>query len=59
MDCGDADVVHSLIYCKTAAIEKLFMEKWGDLPWPKITAITDVCRDNLLFEIEATAMIKS
>lgn len=59
MNCGDEDVVHSLIYCKTAEIEKLFVEKWGDLPWPKITAITDVCRDNLLFEIETTAMLKA
>lgn len=59
MNCGDADVVHSLIYCKTTEIEKIFVEKWGDLPWPKITAVTDVCRDNLLFEIEATAMLKA
>jgi enamine deaminase RidA (YjgF/YER057c/UK114 family) len=59
MNCGDGDVVHSLIYCKTPEIEKLFVEKWGDLPWPKITTVTDVCRDNLLFEIEATAMIKA
>ena len=59
MNCGDADVVHSLIYCKTVEIEKLFVEKWGDLPWPKITTITDVCRDNLLFEIEAAAMLKA
>ncbi len=57
MKCGDKDVVHSLIYCKTAEIEKIFCEKFGDLPWPKITMITDVCRDNLLFEIEATAAV--
>lgn len=57
MKCGDKDVVHSLIYCKTAEIEKIFCEKFGGLPWPKITMITDVCRDNLLFEIEATAAI--
>ena len=57
MKCGDKDVVHSLIYCKTADIEKIFCEKFGDLPWPKITMITDVCRDDLLFEIEATAAV--
>ena len=26
--------------------------------WPKITMIADVCRDNLLFEIEALAIRK-
>jgi len=48
MKCGDSDVVHSLIYCKTADIEKLFCEKFGDLPWPRITMIADVCRHELL-----------
>ena len=57
MKCNDADVVHSLIYCKTAEIEKLFCAKFGDLPWPKITMIADVCREDLLFEIEATAAL--
>jgi enamine deaminase RidA (YjgF/YER057c/UK114 family) len=57
MKCEDKDVVQSMIYCKTAEIEKIFCEKFGDLPWPKITMIADVCRDNLLFEIEATAAV--
>jgi len=55
MHCTDEDVVHSLIYCKTAEIEQLFCKEFAGLPWPKITMIADVCRDNLLFEIEATA----
>ena len=55
MDCTDQDVIHSLIYCKTPDVEHLFCEEFSDLPWPKITMIADVCRDDLLFEIEATA----
>jgi enamine deaminase RidA (YjgF/YER057c/UK114 family) len=55
MHCTDDDVVHSLIYCKTADIEQLFRKEFSDLRWPKITMIADVCRHDLLFEIEATA----
>lgn len=56
MGCQDKDMVHTFIYCKTPEIEKLFCEKFSDLPWPMITCVTDVCRGDLLFEIEATAM---
>jgi len=55
MDCTDEDVVHSLIYCKTSEVEHIFRNEFADLSWPKITMIADVCRDDLLFEIEATA----
>jgi len=58
MNCGDEDVVHSIIYCKTKEVEDLFCNKWAELTWPRITAITDICRDDLLFEIEATAVIR-
>jgi enamine deaminase RidA (YjgF/YER057c/UK114 family) len=54
-DCSDDNVVQAIAYCKTAEVEELYMENWSDLPWPTITAIADVCRDDLLFEIEATA----
>ena len=56
MGCEDKDMVQTFIYCKTAEIEKLFCEKFSDLPWPMVTCVADVCRENLLFEIEATAM---
>jgi len=56
-NCTDDQVVQALVYCKTAQIEKLFCDKWSDLPWPHITAITDICREDLLFEIEATAAV--
>ena len=56
--CRDEDVVQLIAYCKTAEIEKLFCGNWPDLPFPCITTIADVCRDDLLFEIEATAAKK-
>lgn len=58
MDCGADDIVQAILYCKTAEIEKLLHTKWADLAWPAFTTITDVCRDDLLFEIEAIAAVK-
>ncbi|MBE3071033.1 MAG: hypothetical protein IMZ66_12430 [Planctomycetes bacterium] len=55
MGCSDADVVHSIAYSKTPEIEALFRRQWADLGWPCISAISDVCRDDLLFEVEAAA----
>jgi enamine deaminase RidA (YjgF/YER057c/UK114 family) len=57
MQCDDNDVVQATAYCKTAEIERLFCSKYGDLAWPALTAIADICRDDLLFEIEATAIV--
>ncbi len=56
-NCSDDNIVQAIAYCKTAEIEKLFHSKWSHLSYPHFTVITDVCRDDLLFEIEATAMI--
>jgi len=57
MGCSDNDVVQSTAYCKTREVEQLFCDKWSGLPRPNITAIADVCREELLFEIEATAVV--
>jgi len=57
MQCDDKDVVQATAYCKTTEVEKLFRSKYSDLAWPTLTAIADICRDDLLFEIEATATI--
>ncbi len=59
MQCDDGDVVQAIAYCKTAEIEKLFCHQWSDLAWPTLTAIADICRDDLLVEIEATAAIQA
>jgi enamine deaminase RidA (YjgF/YER057c/UK114 family) len=57
MGYADNDVVQGTAYCKTTEVEKLFRDKWSGLPWPNITAIADVCREDLLFEIEAIAVV--
>ncbi|HPS54089.1 MAG TPA: Rid family hydrolase, partial [Sedimentisphaerales bacterium] len=56
MNCSDDEVVQVMAYCKTAEVENVFnaMEEKPDWPW--VTMICDVCRDNLLFEIELTAL---
>jgi len=59
MNCKDEDVVQVVAYCKTTEVEKIFNASKGALAWPWLTAICDICRDDLLFEIEATAMPKN
>ncbi len=56
MNCKDEDVVQAVAYCKTTEVEKIFNASKGTLDWPWLTAICDICRPDLLFEIEATAM---
>jgi len=56
MDADEKDLVHVIAYCKTTEIEKDFEATREALNWPWITVICDVCRPDLLFEIEATAM---
>ena len=55
INCTDADVVHAIAYSKTPEIQDLFHRQWADLGWPCISVISDICRDDLLFEVEATA----
>ena len=54
----DEDVVQVVAYCKTTEVEKIFNTLKGNFPWPWVTVICDICRPELLFEIEATAMPK-
>jgi enamine deaminase RidA (YjgF/YER057c/UK114 family) len=56
MNAADEDVVQVVAYCKTNEVEKVFDGLKGDYPWPWVTMICDICRPDLLFEIEATAM---
>jgi enamine deaminase RidA (YjgF/YER057c/UK114 family) len=58
MNATDEDVVHIVAYCKTTEVGKVFDGLKGNYPWPWVTVICDVCRPDLLFEIEATAMPK-
>jgi enamine deaminase RidA (YjgF/YER057c/UK114 family) len=60
--CDQDDIVQTMVYCKTPQVQQAFLDLLagnGKETWPMprtIVAIADVCRDNLLFEIEATAM---
>ena len=56
MHCSDEDVMQVVAYCKNAEVEKIFGDFKGRLPWPWVTAICDICRPELLFEIEAVGM---
>lgn len=53
--CGDADVVQAIAYCKTTDVEKVWRDMAAGVPWPCVTLLGDICRDDLLFEIEAAA----
>ena len=52
----DEDVVQAVAYCKTTEVEQIFNDFKSTLAWPCITVICDICRPDLLFEIEATAI---
>ena len=56
MQCRDEDVVQVIAYCKTIEVERIFNACKDRLTWPWLTVICDICRPELLFEIEATAM---
>ncbi|MBN2315393.1 MAG: hypothetical protein JXM79_15800 [Sedimentisphaerales bacterium] len=56
MQCGAKDIVQVIAYCKTVEVEKIFNACKDRLDWPWLTVICDICRDDLLFEIEAIAM---
>jgi enamine deaminase RidA (YjgF/YER057c/UK114 family) len=56
MKCSEKDIVQAIAYCKTAEEEKVFEKFKKQLDWPVLVVICDICRDDLLFEIEATAM---
>lgn len=56
MRAHEKDLVHVIAYCKTPDVERAFEKTRKALNWPWITTICDVCRPDLLFEIEATAM---
>lgn len=56
MSCRPDEVVQAIAYCATPEVEKAFLGSFADeLPWPWVTLIGDVCRSDLLFEVEVTA----
>jgi len=59
MHCEDKHIMQVVAYCKTAEVENIFNSLKDTPPWPWVTVICDICRPDLLFEIEATALLKS
>ena len=56
MGCGSSDVVQAMAYCTSESVLEHFIGSHTDaLPWPCLAMIGDVCRADLLFEIEVTA----
>lgn len=56
MHVGDDDVVQVVAYCKTPEVERIFNGVKTALRWPWVTVLCDICRPELLFEIEAAAL---
>lgn len=55
-NCTHDDIVQCMAYCKNIEIEKKINEMKTNHNWVINTIIADICRDNLLFEIEATCV---
>ena len=53
--CGDEHVLGAMVYCKTPQVERAFRSGWTSLIWPAVTMVGDVCRPDLLFEVELIA----
>lgn len=56
MKCTNKDVVQVTAYCKTPEVEQIFNEIKKGFDWPWVTMICDICRPELLFEVEAAAV---
>jgi enamine deaminase RidA (YjgF/YER057c/UK114 family) len=56
MRCSPRDVVQAMAYCKTPAVAERFAADFqATLSWPWVVVVCDICRDDLLFEVEVTA----
>ncbi len=53
---ADGDVVQAIAYCANPQVRDAFLQHWApQVPWPWLVVRADVCRPDLLFEVEATA----
>ncbi len=56
LSVSGGEVVQAMAYCASPRVRELFLARYAAaLPWPWLTMIGDVCRDDLLFEVEAAA----
>ena len=51
----EQQIVSGIAYAKTPEVARVFAEGWSRLRWPRVDLIADICREELLFEIEVTA----
>jgi len=56
MHCPEDKLVQVTAYCKNTQVERVFNHYKHQMQWPWLTVICDICRDDLLFEIEAAAI---
>lgn len=54
-ECDYPDVAQAIAYCKTPEVERLWRQQAQNYNFPVVTVLADVCRDDLLFELEVTA----
>ncbi len=50
----EKQITSAIAYSKTPQIARIFSDEWSELNWPRVEMIADVCRDDLLFEMEVT-----
>jgi enamine deaminase RidA (YjgF/YER057c/UK114 family) len=53
----EGDLVQAIFYCKTPDVQRILEERWSGLDWPRVVVQCDICRADLLFEIEAAACL--
>ncbi|NLX14090.1 MAG: hypothetical protein GXY44_10610 [Phycisphaerales bacterium] len=53
--CPETGIVQAIAYCKTPEVESVLRDQWAELGWPMLIVVADICRDDLLFEMEAAA----
>ncbi len=52
----ESNIVQALVYCQTAEVERIFRREFFALGLPCLILRADICRPDLLFEIECTAI---
>jgi len=56
LHCSPRDVVEAIAYCKNMDVVNQFRQGWmREMDWPWLAVIGDICRPELLFEVEVTA----
>ena len=55
--CSEEHVLSAIAYCKTPEVEQVFLTKSAAQSWPCVIAIAEICRPDLLFEVEVTASL--